>query len=79
MRRDVYESQDMTGSKNINSITPHNVNLLKTMNYTDYIKDVNFFFDNSMPINMAVLAFQIMDYIMLRPKNQNMYPLPKNK
>ena len=57
MRHDDYESQDMTGSKNINSITPHNVNLLKTMNYTDYVKDVNFFFDNSMPINMAILAF----------------------
>ena len=49
------------------------------MNYTDYIKDVNFFFENSMSINMAILAFQILDYIMQRPKNQNMYPLPKNK
>ena len=56
-RNRVYDTQELTGSKNINSITPRDVDLLKTMNYTDYIKDVNFFFDNSMPINMAILSF----------------------
>ena len=52
---------------------------MQAMNYTAYIQDVNFFFQNSMPTNMAVLAFTILDYIMQRPKNQSMYPLPKNK
>ena len=74
----MYESQ--TGSKNINSLTPHRIgNVMKMMNYTAYLPDVNFFYNNTMNINMAILAFQILDYIMQRPKNKNMYPLPKNK
>ena len=67
-RHHLYESQ-LTGSKNINSLTPQRIDLLKMMNYTDYLLDVNFFFNNSMSINMAILAFLILDYIMQCPKN----------
>ena len=63
----------------MNSITPTRIDTLQAMNYTAYIADVNFFFHNSMAVNMSVIAFQILDYIMQRPKNQAMYPLPKNK
>ena len=76
-RQHLHDSH--TGSKHITSVTPHRIDLMQTMNYTDYLPDVNFFFHNSMSINMSILAFQILDYIMQRPKNKNMYPLPKNK
>ena len=75
----VYESSHLTGSKNINSVTPQRIDLLKALNYTDYLKDPNYFSTNSMSVNTAILAFLVLDYIMKRPKNQNMYPLPKNK
>ena len=74
-----YLNESQTNSRNVNSITPTRIDIMQAMNYTAYIQDVNFFFQNSMSINMAVLALQILDYIMQRPKNQSMYPLPKNK
>lgn len=59
-----YLNESGTNSRNLNSITPTRIDILQAMNYTSYIGDVNFFFQNSMSINMAVLAFQILDYIM---------------
>lgn len=48
-------------------------------NYTDVIEDSQFFFNRSEYINIALLIFEILNFIMRKPINNRVYPLPKSK
>jgi len=50
------------------------------MNYAlNAIKDASYFHQDNMNINIALIAFRLIDLIMNLSKNKEMYPLPLSK